>query len=76
MLKHQNMEKLGLARIERTGPRTGPPGCLDCNGTTPLVFHLKSVKIRNAQKILDSVLDEANKEAIVRLFFRNRHVHG
>ncbi len=32
-----------------------------------IVFHLKSAKIRNAQKILDSVLDEAKQEAIVRL---------
>jgi hypothetical protein len=41
-----------------------------------IVFHLKSAKIRNAQKILDSVLDEAKKEAIARLSFRNRYVHG
>jgi hypothetical protein len=41
-----------------------------------IVFHLKSAKIRNAQKILDSVLDEAKKEAIARLSFRNRYIHG
>jgi len=34
---------------------------------TTIVFHLKSAKIRNAQKILDSVLDEAKQEAIARL---------
>jgi len=32
-----------------------------------IVFHLKSAKIRNAQKILDSVLAEAKQEAIARL---------
>ena len=32
-----------------------------------IVFHLKSAKIRNAQKILDSVLDEAKQKAIARL---------
>jgi len=32
-----------------------------------IVFHLKSAKIRNARKILDSVLDEAKQEAIARL---------
>ncbi len=37
-----------------------------------IVFHLKSAKIRNAQKILDSVLEEAKREAIVRLSSRNR----
>jgi Arc/MetJ-type ribon-helix-helix transcriptional regulator len=41
-----------------------------------IVFHLKSAKIRNAQKILDSVLDEAKKEAIARISSRNRYVHG
>ena len=41
-----------------------------------IVFHLKSAKIRNAQKILDSVLDEAKKEAIARLSSRNRFIHG
>jgi hypothetical protein len=41
-----------------------------------IVFLLKSAKIRNAQKILDSVLDEAKKEAIARLSFRNRYIHG
>jgi len=41
-----------------------------------IVFHLKSAKIRNAQKILDSVLDEAKKEAIARLSSRNRQVHS
>ena len=41
-----------------------------------IVFHLKSAKIRNAQKILDSVLDEARKEAIARLSSRNRYVRG
>jgi hypothetical protein len=41
-----------------------------------IVFHLKSAKIRNAQRILDSVLDEARQEAIARLSFRNRCVHG
>jgi hypothetical protein len=41
-----------------------------------IVFHLKAAKIRNAQKILDSVLDEAKKEAIARLSPRNRYVHG
>jgi hypothetical protein len=38
-----------------------------------IVFHLKSAKIRNAQKILDSVLIEAKREAIARLS-RNRYV--
>ncbi len=37
-----------------------------------IVFHLKSAKIRNAQQILDSVLEEAKREAIVRLSSRNR----
>jgi hypothetical protein len=32
-----------------------------------IVFHLKSAKIRNAQQILESVLDEAKKEAIARI---------
>ena len=41
-----------------------------------IVFHLKSAKIRNAQKILDSVLDEAKKEAIARLSSRNRYVQA
>jgi len=41
-----------------------------------IVFHLKSAKIRNAQKILDSVLDEAKKEAIARLSPRNRYIHS
>ncbi len=41
-----------------------------------IVFHLKSAKIRNAQKILDSVLDEAKQEAIARLSSRKRHVHA
>ena len=41
-----------------------------------IIFHLKSAKIRNAQKILDSVLDEAKKAAIARLSSRNRYVHG
>ena len=36
-----------------------------------IVFHLKSAKIRNAQKILDSVLDEAKREAVARLSSRN-----
>jgi len=36
-----------------------------------IVFHLKAAKIRNAQKILDSVLDEAKQEAITRLSSRN-----
>jgi len=36
-----------------------------------IVFHLKSAKIRNAQKILDSVLEEAQREAIARLSSRN-----
>ncbi|HEX9612108.1 MAG TPA: hypothetical protein VGA05_00660 [Candidatus Bathyarchaeia archaeon] len=39
-----------------------------------IVFHLKSAKIRNAQKILDSVLAEAKQEAIARLSSRNRYV--
>jgi hypothetical protein len=38
-----------------------------------IVFHLKSAKIRNAQKILDSVLNEAKKEAIARLS-RNHYI--
>jgi len=38
-----------------------------------IVFHLKSAKIRNAQKILDSVLNEAKKEAIARLSSGNRN---
>jgi len=37
-----------------------------------IVFHLKSAKIRNAQKILDSVLEEAKREAIARLSSRTR----
>ncbi len=37
-----------------------------------IVFHLKSAKIRNPQKILDSVLAEAKREAIARLGSRNR----
>jgi hypothetical protein len=32
-----------------------------------IVFHLKSAKIGNARKILDSVLNEAKREAIARL---------
>ena len=36
-----------------------------------IVFHLKSAKIRNAQRILDSVLEEAKREAIARLSSRN-----
>jgi hypothetical protein len=32
-----------------------------------IAFHLKSAKIRNARKILDSVLDEVKQEAIARL---------
>ncbi len=39
-----------------------------------IVFRLKSAKIRNAQKILDSVLDEAEQEAIAQLSSRNRHI--
>jgi hypothetical protein len=39
-----------------------------------IVFHLKSAKIHNAQKILDRVLDEAKKEAISRLSSRNLNV--
>lgn len=41
-----------------------------------IVFHLKSAKIRNAQQILDSVLDEARQEAIARLSTRNWQVKG
>ena len=41
-----------------------------------IVSHLKSAKVRNAQKILDSVLDEAKKEAIARLSSRNRYIQG
>jgi hypothetical protein len=41
-----------------------------------ILFHLKSAKIPNAQKILDSVLDEAKKEAIARLSSRNRYVRN
>ena len=41
-----------------------------------IIFHLKSAKIRNAQKILDSVLDEAKKEAIARISSRSHHIHG
>lgn len=37
-----------------------------------IVFHLKSAKIRNAEKILDRVLAEAKQEAIARLRIRNR----
>jgi hypothetical protein len=36
-----------------------------------IVFHLKSAKIRNAQKILDSVLEETKREAIARLSSRS-----
>jgi len=36
-----------------------------------IVFHLKSAKIRNAQRILDSVLEEAKREAIARLSSRS-----
>ena len=36
-----------------------------------IVFHLKTAKIRNAQQILDSILDEAKQEAITRLSSRN-----
>lgn len=32
-----------------------------------IIFHLKSANIRNAKKILDSVLNEAKQEAIARL---------
>jgi hypothetical protein len=32
-----------------------------------IIFHLKSAKVRNARRILDSVLDEAKQEAIARL---------
>jgi len=39
-----------------------------------IVFHLKSAKVRNAQQMLDSVLDEARQEAIARLSSRNPHV--
>jgi hypothetical protein len=35
-----------------------------------ILFHLRSAKIRNAQKILDSVLAEAKQEAIARLSSR------
>jgi len=38
-----------------------------------IVLHLKSAKIRNAQKILDSVLHEAKKEAIARLYSGNSY---
>jgi len=41
-----------------------------------IVFHLKSAKIRNAQRIPDSVLDDAKKEAIARLSSRNPYIHG
>ena len=41
-----------------------------------ILFHLKSAKIRNAQKILDSVLDEAKKEAIARISSRNPYVRN
>ncbi|OLD09518.1 MAG: hypothetical protein AUI95_00710 [Crenarchaeota archaeon 13_1_40CM_3_52_4] len=41
-----------------------------------IVFHLKAAKIRNAQQILDSVLDEARQEAIARLSSRRRYLHG
>lgn len=41
-----------------------------------IVFHLRSAKIRNAQKILNIVLDEAKKEAIARLSARNSFIHG
>jgi hypothetical protein len=36
-----------------------------------IVFHLKSAKIRNAQRIIDSVLEEAKREAIARLSSRS-----
>ncbi len=32
-----------------------------------IIYHLKSANIRNAKKILDSVLNEAKQEAIARL---------
>ena len=32
-----------------------------------IVYHLKSANIRNAKKILNSVLNEAKQEAIARL---------
>ena len=32
-----------------------------------IVFHLRSAKIRNARRILESVLNEARQEAIARL---------
>ena len=32
-----------------------------------IIFHLRSANIRNAKKILDSVLNEAKQEAIARL---------
>ena len=32
-----------------------------------IVYHLKSANIRNAKKILNSVLNEARQEAIARL---------
>jgi hypothetical protein len=32
-----------------------------------IIYHLKSANIRNARKILDSVLNEAKQEAIARL---------
>jgi len=35
-----------------------------------IVFHLKSAKIRNAEQILDRVLEEAKREAIARLSSR------
>src|SRR5437773_8462695 len=37
-----------------------------------IVFHLKSTKTRNAQKILDSVLAAAKQDAIAQLSSRNR----
>ena len=40
-----------------------------------IVFHLKCAKIRNAQKILDSVLDEAKREAIAQLSARKYYAH-
>ena len=41
-----------------------------------IVFHLKSAKIRNAQKILDSVVDEARQDAIARLSSGKRYIRG
>jgi hypothetical protein len=75
-LKHQNIENFrwqGLSELVRELVRLMLRLRWD---DATIVFHLKSAKIRNAQRILDSVLDEAKNEAIAQLSSRNRYIRG